>query len=79
LNGEWEIELNGQKVFEKQPIRRFSDGIYGYDTNKPFGLYILNNPKLISPQTPIEFNVNLPNEVKGYLKVFLEGTSVNSN
>lgn len=76
LNGEWELELNGQKVFEKQPIRRFFDGFYGYNTTKPFGLYILNNPKNIAPQTPIEFNVNLPNEVEGFLKVFLEGTSV---
>ncbi len=79
LNGEWELELDGQKVFEKQPIRRFFDGFYGYNTGKPFGLYVLNNPKMISPQTPIEFNVNLPKEVGGYLKVFLEGTSVYGN
>lgn len=76
LNGEWEMELNGQKVFEKQPIRKFFDGFYGYNTNRPFGLYILNNPKMIAPQTPIEFNVNLPQEVQGFLKVFLEGTTV---
>ena len=76
LNGEWEIELNGKKVFDKQPIRRFFDGFYGYNVNKPFGLYVLNNPKTIDPQTPIEFNVKLPNEVQGFLKVFLEGTTV---
>lgn len=78
LNGEWELELNGRKVFEKMPIRKFFDGFYGYNTNKPFGLYVLNNPKAIDPQTPIEFNVNLPNAVQGYLKVFLEGTTVYS-
>lgn len=76
LNGEWELELNGKKVFEKQPIRRFFDGFYGYNANKPFGLYVLNNPKTIKPQTPIEFNINLPDDVPGYLKVFLEGTTV---
>ena len=76
MNGEWEMELNGKKVFEKQPMRRFFDGFYGYNTQKPFGLYVLNNPKTINPQTPIEFNVNLPNEVQGFLKVFLEGTTV---
>lgn len=76
LNGEWELELNGQKVFEKQPIRKFFDGFYGYNTIKPFGLYIVDNPKIVAPQTPIEFNVNLPNEVSGFLKVFLEGTTV---
>jgi hypothetical protein len=76
LNGEWELELNGKKVFEKQPIRRFFDGFYGYNTSKPFGLYVLNNPKSIQPQTPIEFNVNLPADVPGFLKVFLEGTTV---
>lgn len=76
LNGEWELELDGKKVFEKQPVRRFFDGFYGYNTNKPFGLYVLNNPKTIKPQTPIEFNINLPNEVQGFLKVFLEGTTV---
>ena len=76
LNGEWELELNGKKVFEKQPIRRFFDGFYGYNANKPFGLYVLNNPKTIKPQTPIEFNINLPDDVPGYLKVLLEGTTV---
>lgn len=78
LNGEWELELNGQKVFEKQPVRRFFDGFYGYNTAKPFGLYVLNNPKTINPQTPIEFNINLPTALNGFLKVFFEGTSVYS-
>lgn len=76
LNGEWELELNGRKVFEKMPIRKFFDGFYGYNTQKPFGLYVLNNPKTINPQTPIEFNVNLPKEIQGFLKVFFEGTTV---
>ena len=26
LNAEWELELNGKKVFEKQHVRRFIDG-----------------------------------------------------
>lgn len=78
LNGEWELELNGQKVFEKQPIRKFFDGFFGYNTQKPFGLYVLNNPKVVLPQTPLEFNVNLPEEVSGYLKAFFEGTNVTS-
>ncbi len=76
LNGEWELELNGKKVFEKMPIRKFFDGYWGYNVQKPFGLYVLNNPKNISPQTPIEFNINLPEELNGFLKVFLEGTTV---
>lgn len=76
LNAEWELELNNKKVFEKMPIRKFFDGIFGYDVHKPFGMYILNNPKVINPQTPIEFNIDLPNELQGYLKVFLEGTTV---
>ena len=76
LNGEWELELNGKKVFEKMPIRKFFDGFMGYNTHKPFGLYVLNNPKSVEPQTPIEFNVDLPEDLEGYLKVFLEGTSV---
>lgn len=76
LNAEWELELNGRKVFEKMPFRKFFDGFYGYNTNKPFGLYMLNNPKVINPQTPIEFNVNLPKQVAGFLKVFLEVTTV---
>jgi hypothetical protein len=76
LNGEWELELNGKKVFEKQPIRRFFDGIFGYSVHKPFGLYVLNNPKTINPQTPIEFNISLPAQVDGFVKVFFEGTTV---
>ncbi len=78
LNGEWELELNGQTVFPKQPIRKFFDGFYGYNTTKPFGLYLVDSPKVVQPQTPIEFNVDIPNEIKGYLKVFLEGISVYS-
>jgi len=76
LNGEWELELNGRKVFEKMPFRKFFDGFYGYNTTKPFGLYELDNPKIINPQTPVSFNVNLPKQVQGFLKVFLEGTTV---
>lgn len=76
LNAEWELELNNKKVFEKMPIRKFHDGFFGFDVHKPFGMYVLNNPKVISPQTPIEFNVDLPSELQGHLKVFLEGTTV---
>lgn len=76
LNAEWELEINGKKVFEKQPIRRFFDGVFGYDATKPFGQYVLNNPKLIEPQTPIEFNISLPSELSGFVKVFFEGTVV---
>ncbi|RMG78166.1 MAG: hypothetical protein D6707_10295 [Bacteroidetes bacterium] len=78
LNAEWELELNGKKVFEKMPVRKFFDGFYGYNVQKPFGLYVLNNPKIIEPQTPIEFNVTLPDALNGYLKIFLEGTTVYS-
>ncbi|NQY09814.1 MAG: hypothetical protein HRT71_09915 [Flavobacteriales bacterium] len=76
LNGEWELEINGKKVFPKQPIRKFYDGFVGYNNQKPFGLYVLDNPKKIDPQTPFEFNVDLPNEVDGFLKVFFVGTVV---
>jgi len=76
LNGEWELELNNKKVFEKMPIRKFFDGFFGFDVHKPFGMYVLNNPKVINPQTPIEFNVDLPTDLQGHLKVFLEGTTV---
>lgn len=79
LNGEWEMELNSKKVFEKQPIRKFHDGIFGYNVQKPFGLYVLDNPKLIEPQTPIEFNIALPANQPGFLKVMLEGTTIYSN
>ncbi|MCB0396829.1 MAG: hypothetical protein KDD36_09260 [Flavobacteriales bacterium] len=76
MNGEWEVELNGRKVFEKMPIRRFHDGFVGYNVDKPFGLYVLSNPKTVEPQTPIEFNVDLPNAVAGFLKIELIGTTV---
>jgi hypothetical protein len=76
LNGEWELEINGKKVFEKMPMRKFHDSYYGYRTQNQFGTYVLNNPKIIDPQTPIEFNVNFPDQVPGFLKVFFEGTTV---
>jgi len=79
LNGEWELEFKGKKAMRKMPIRKFFDGFYGYNTTKPFGLYVLNNPKSVEPQTSIEFNVDLPQQVKGFLKIFLLGTTVYSN
>ena len=79
LNGEWELEIDGRNVLEKQPIRKFHDGIFGYNTQQPFGLYVLDNPKLIEPQTPVEFNVSVPDNLPGFLKIMLEGTTVYSN
>ena len=76
INGEWELEINGKKVFEKMPMRKFQDGFFGYKQHQPFGLYVLDNPKIIDPQTPIEFNVNFPNAVVGFIKVIFEGTTV---
>lgn len=76
LNGEWEVELNGKKVFEKQPIRKFFDGFFGYDVQLPFGTRLVDNPKIIEPQTPIEFNVSLPAALTGFLKVEIIGTCV---
>ncbi len=76
LNGEWDMEINGKKVFEKMPMRKFHDSMYGYRTQQQFGTYVLNNPKIIEPQTPLEFNVTFPNQVPGFLKVFFEGTVV---
>jgi hypothetical protein len=76
VNGEWEVEINGKKVFEKMPMRKFHDAWFGYKTNIAFGTYILDNPKIIDPQTPIEINVTFPGQVNGFLKVFLEGTTI---
>jgi len=76
VNGEWELEINGKKVFEKMPMRKFQDAWIGYNSSLPYGTYLLNNPKIIDPQTPIEFNISFPNAVPGFLKVFFEGTTV---
>ena len=75
-NGEWELQLNGKKVFDNMPMAVFADGISGYNTNKPYGYYVLNNPKHIKPQTTIELEVKTPDTVAGFLKVYLIGTSV---
>jgi hypothetical protein len=76
LNGEWELEINGKKVFEKMPMRKFHDAFFGYKTDVPYGTYVLDNPKIIDPQTPIEFNITFPGQVQGFLKVFFEGTTI---
>lgn len=78
INGEWELVLNRKKVFSHQQIRSFDDGYFGYDTNKAKGLYLLNHPKLIHPQTPIEFNINTAGEVQGFVRVSFEGTVVST-
>jgi len=78
-NGEWELELNGKKVFDDMPVSVFADGTIGYNVNKPYGFYALNNPKHIKPQTTIEFNIKTPQDISGYFKVFLIGTTVKPN
>ncbi len=75
-NGEWELQLDGKKVFDNMPMSIFADGISGYNVNKPYGYYVLNNPKHIKPQTTIELEVKTPANVNGFLKVYLIGTSV---
>ncbi len=76
LNGEWELELKGKKIFVKEPIRKFTTGVMGYQTDIPFGYYKLDHPKQVEPMTSIEFNVKTANPVKGFLKVLLHGTVV---
>ena len=78
-NGEWELELNGKKVFDDMPVSVFADGTIGYNVNKPYAFYALNNPKHIRPQTTIEFNIKTPQDLSGYFKVFLIGTTVKPN
>lgn len=78
-NGEWELELNGKKVFDDMPVSVFADGTIGYQVHLPYGFYALNNPKHIRPQTTIEFNIKTPKDLDGFFKVFLIGTTVKPN
>lgn len=78
-NGEWELELNGKKVFDDMPVSVFADGIIGYSILKPYGYYELNNPKHVKPQTTIEFNIKTPLDLKGFFKLYLIGTTVKPN
>jgi|GEM_PF-3153698 len=78
-NGEWELQLDGKKVIDYMPMNVFADGVVGYNVNKPYGYYALNNPKLIKSQTTIELEVRMPATVTGFLKVMLIGTSVKPN
>ncbi len=76
INGEFELQLNGKKVIDNMPMAIFTDGVNGYNVNKPYAYYVLNNPKHIKPQTTIELEVKTAYNVNGFLKVYLIGTSV---
>lgn len=73
-NGEFEFKANGTILLPTTSNEVFNTE--GKDSFK--GLYILDNPKIIKDQQPIEFNLewatNAPENT--YLKVILRGTAV---
>ncbi|MFN5365636.1 MAG: hypothetical protein ACK5CH_09500, partial [Bacteroidota bacterium] len=73
-NGEFEFKGNGTVLLPLTSCEVFNT--QGKDTFQ--GLLILDNPKMISDQRPIEFNIEWADNAPAntYLKVILRGTAV---
>lgn len=73
-NGEFEIKANGAVLVPNSAMSIFDS----YPKTLDKGLYILDNPKILKDQHPIELNlewaVNAPTDT--YIKVILRGTAV---
>jgi hypothetical protein len=73
-NGEFELKANGTTIIPPTSCEVFDTT----GTNRRRGLFMLDNPKIINDQQPIEMNiewgVNAPERT--FLKVMLIGTSV---
>ena len=55
----------------------FQSPVFGYEINKKLGVLVLNNPKLISPNKTISFDIeDAGSELKGQVKLKLIGTEV---
>jgi len=78
LNGEFTMKIDGNDAIPNQSMRVFHNGVPGYQNDKPFGLYTLDNPKIIPPQKSFGINVEGTDDVSGYLKVMLIGVRIKS-
>lgn len=76
LNGNFKMIIDKNEAIPEQSVRVFHNGVAGYDTDKAFGLYILDNPKIIEPLKSFKLGIEAADDVPGFLKVMLRGVRV---
>jgi len=76
-NGTFTLKNNTKELITDMPVEVCSNAVSGYETNKGWGEYRLNNPKMIMPLKDNEFNFDFAGNVAaGALKIILIGTEV---
>ncbi len=69
--GEWTLKIGNKPVFDGQPTEMF----YRPEVKGIKGEWKLENPKLIMPQTDIDFSVNFTANTKNRFRVILRGVA----
>ena len=78
-NAVFTFKLGTREIMSKNPMDMFQNPVFGYNTQKDFGLIVLNNPKLIIPKKTLSFDIEDAFEgMSGWVKLKLIGTEVKS-
>ena len=78
-NAVYTFKLGTREIMSKNPVDKFQSPVLGYSVNLPFGLLILDNPKLIEPKKTLAFDIDdAPAGMSGFVKLKLIGTEVKS-
>ncbi len=78
-NSVFTFKLGTREIMSKNPMDMFQNPVFGYNTQKDFGLLVLNNPKLIVPKKTLSFDIEDAFEgMSGWVKLKLIGTEVKS-
>jgi hypothetical protein len=78
-NAVFTFKLSTREIMSKNPVDMFQSPVFGYNTNRDFGVIVLNNPKLIVPKKTIAFDIeDAPASMSGFVKLKLIGTEVKS-
>jgi len=76
-NAVFTLKLGTREMMSKNPVDMFQNPVFGYEVNKDLGLLVLNNPKLISPNKTLAFDIeDAAESMSGFVKLKLIGTEV---
>ena len=78
-NAVFTFKIATREIMSKNPVDMFQSPVFGYNTNRDFGVIVLNNPKFIVPKKTIAFDIeDAPAGMSGFVKLKLIGTEVKS-
>ncbi|PLX05234.1 MAG: hypothetical protein C0594_08030 [Marinilabiliales bacterium] len=73
----WSFKVKNRELFYKNPVDMFGEPLFGYNSNKPLGTYVLNNPKWIEPNQTLAFEIeDAASTLSGDVKLKLIGTEI---